>query len=63
MLSSITAYGATERDTNRSSTQQLLIFLNSIHNSHQGHASNDVFDLDFKKAFYKVSHSELLLKL
>ena len=28
--------------TNRSSTQQLLVFLNSIHNFHECHASTDV---------------------
>ena len=44
---------------NRSSTQQLLLFLNHI----SSQSCTDIIYLDFQKAFDKVSHPELLLKL
>lgn len=45
---------------NRSTIQQLLIF---IHNILSSHSCTDTIYLDFQKAFDKVSHPELLLKL
>ena len=45
---------------NRSTLQQLLLFVNEIINSH---SPVEVIYLDFKKAFDSVAHHELLHKL
>ena len=47
---------------NRSCVQQLLLFVNSIHNSLESKTQTDVIYLDFKKAFDSVPHGELLFK-
>ena len=48
---------------NRSTAQQLLTFLNCVHESLQAKTQSDVIYLDFRKAFDSVSHNELLFKL
>ena len=47
----------------RSSTQQLLIFLNTIYDSLNRKSSTDVIYLDLREAFDTISHPELLHKL
>ena len=48
---------------NRSTAQQLLTFLNCVHESLLAKTQSDVIYLDFRKAFDSVSHNELLFKL
>ena len=48
---------------NRSTAQQLLTFLNCVHESLQAKTQSDVIYLDFGKAFDSISHNELLFKL
>ncbi len=48
---------------NHSSVQQLLCFLHEVTTALDSKAQVDVIYLDFKKAFDKVSHSGLLVKL
>jgi len=47
----------------RSTTQQLLLYLNNIYKATaQGHQADPIY-LDFSKAFDSVSHNKLLVKL
>ena len=47
----------------RSTTQQLILSLNDIHNAVSKGYQTDVIYLDFKKAFDSVPHTNLLIKL
>ena len=47
----------------QSSTQQLLLVLNTIHKTIQAGKGIDIVYLDFRKAFDSVSHGKLLSKL